>query len=136
MRKAEEVGLDLVEISPTARPPVCKIMDYGKYKYEEAKKRHEAKKHQVVMQLKEVKMRPVTDQHDFAVKMRNVHRFLTEGHKAKITIQFRGREMMYQRRGHEMLGRVVAETSQIASVIQTPRLEGRFLSLTLAPLKK
>ncbi|MBI2346598.1 MAG: translation initiation factor IF-3 [Deltaproteobacteria bacterium] len=136
MRKAEEAGLDLVEISPTARPPVCKIMDYGKYKYEQAKRQHEAKKHQAVVHLKEVKMRPVTDQHDFEIKLRHIKRFLTEGDKAKVTVQFRGREMAHRERGHEMLKRVVVEVGPAAVVEQYPRFEGRFLSLVLAPMKK
>ncbi|MBI4367170.1 MAG: translation initiation factor IF-3 [Deltaproteobacteria bacterium] len=136
MRKAEEFGLDLVEISPTARPPVCKIMDYGKYKYEQAKRMHEARKHQVVVHTKEVKMRPVTDQHDFATKVKHIRRFLTDGNKAKVTIQFRGREMMHRELGQEMLRKVVTEMGPLAAVEQMPKFEGRFLSLILAPAKR
>lgn len=136
IRKAEEVGFDLVEISPTARPPVCKIMDYGKYKYEQAKKMHEARKHQIVVLTKEVKMRPVTDQHDFDTKLKHVKRFLSDGNKAKVTVQFRGREMAHRELGHQMLQKVVAEVSALGAVEQSPRLEGRFLSLILAPVKK
>lgn len=135
-KKAEEYGLDLVEISPTAKPPVCKIMDYGKFKYEQAKKLHEAKKHQVVVHTKEVKMRPVTDQHDFDTKLRHIKRFLSEGNKAKVTVQFRGREMAHRDRGHDMLKRVVTEVAVMAAVEQHPKFEGRFLSLILAPAKK
>ena len=100
LSKAEDAGLDLVEISPMARPPVCKIMDYGKYKYEQAKKKHEQKKKQVVVQIKEIKMRPATDEHDFQTKLRHVKRFLEEGDKVKITIRFRGREMAHMDIGH------------------------------------
>lgn len=136
MRKAEEHGLDLVEISPTAKPPVCKIMDYGKYKYEQAKKLHEARKHQVIVITKEVKMRPVTDPHDFGIKLKHIRRFLEDGNKAKVTIQFRGREMAHRELGHQMLQKVVQEVASMGMVEQNPRQEGRFLSLIIAPAKK
>ncbi|MBI2500217.1 MAG: translation initiation factor IF-3 [Deltaproteobacteria bacterium] len=101
--RAEEAGLDLVEISPTAKPPVCKILDYGKYKYTQKKKAHDAKKKQVIIHLKEVKMRPATDEHDFQFKVRHLKRFLEEGNKAKVTIVFRGREMAYTGQGHNLM---------------------------------
>lgn len=130
---AEEEGLDLVEISPTAKPPVCKIMDYGKYKYEQEKKRREAKKHQSVVQLKEVKLRPATDKHDLEVKLKHIRRFLEEGNKAKITVKFRGREMAHKDLGMAMLKKVIEEVGLLGKVDQTPSFEGKMLSAVLAP---
>lgn len=136
IKLAEEIGLDLVEISPNAVPPVCRIMDYGKYKYQTSKKAHEAKKKQVVIHLKEVKLRSKTDEHDFQFKMRHVERFLADGDKAKVTIVFRGREMAHIDLGREMLKRV-AETIKDKGVIeQHPRMEGKSLTMVIAPMAK
>ncbi len=136
LKRAEEVGLDLVEISPTARPPVCKIMDYGKYKYDQAKKRHEAKKHQVVVRTKEIKMRPATDEHDLQTKLRHIKRFLEEGDKVKVTLRFRGREMAHMDLGRQRLARIVQEVAEIGEVEQMPKLEGRMMSMVVGPAKK
>lgn len=133
MKLAREAGLDLVEISPSASPPVCKILDYGKYKYEIKKKAQEAKKKQVVVKLKEVKMRPNTDEHDFQFKLRHIKRFLEEGDKAKITVVFKGREMAYQERGREVLSRVLEELKNVAKVEHSPSMEGKALYMVLAP---
>jgi len=136
LRRAEQEGLDLVEISPTARPPVCKIMDYGKYKYEQAKKRHEAKKHQVVIRTKEIKMRPATDEHDLQTKLRHIKRFLEEGDKVKVTLRFRGREMAHIDLGRQRMDRIVREISDMGEVDQFPKLEGRMMSMMVVPKKK
>lgn len=136
MKRAEEAGMDLVEISPTARPPVCKIMDYGKYKYEQAKKRHEAKKHQVVVKTKEIKLRPATDEHDLQTKLRHIRRFLEEGDKVKVTLRFRGREMAHIDVGRERMKRIVTEIASLGEVEQFPKLEGRMMSMVVAPVKK
>ncbi len=136
LAKAEEEGLDLVEISPTARPPVCKIMDYGKYKYEAKKKAAEARKKQVVVQLKEVKLRPKTDEHDYEVKVRNVRRFLEEGNKARITIMFRGREIAHKEIGQRLLQKVAEDVKEFGVIEQAPRLEGRQMFMILAPNPK
>lgn len=133
--RARDVGLDLVEISPNARPPVCKIMDYGKYKYEQSKKMHEAKKKQVVIHIKEIQMRPQTGEHDRQVKLAHVKRFLEHGDKAKITIRFRGREMARVETGKEMLEKIVVELKDFADVDQEPKREGRVFSLILKPKK-
>ena len=134
--KAEEAELDLVEIAPTAKPPVCRIMDYGKHKYRESKKQHEAKLKQKQIQIKEVKFRPGTDENDYQVKLRNLVRFLNEGDKAKITLRFRGREMAHQELGMEQLKRVEADLAEYAVVEQYPKLEGRQMVMVLAPKKK
>ena len=134
--KAVEVGLDLVEISPTAKPPVCKIMDYGKFKYEEKKRQSQAKKKQVVVQLKEVKLRPRTDEHDYDFKMRNVRRFQEEGNKSKLTIMFRGREIVHKEIGQKILMKVIEELKDVGVVEQTPRMEGRQMFMVLAPNPK
>jgi translation initiation factor IF-3 len=134
--KAGEAGLDLVEISPTAKPPVCKIMDYGKFKYEEKKRQSQAKKKQVVVQLKEVKLRPRTDEHDYDFKMRNVRRFLEEGNKSKLTIMFRGREIVHKEIGQKILMKVIEELKDVGVVEQTPRMEGRQMFMVLAPNPK
>lgn len=133
---AAERGLDLVEVSPNAEPPVCKIMDYGKYKYEQNKKAQEARKRQSTIQVKEIKMRPRTDDHDLDFKIKHVIRFLEEGNKVKITIRFRGREMAYTDQGIALLERVVDMVKDFGGVEQRPQHEGRQLSLVLAPQKK
>ena len=133
LEKAEEAELDLVEIAPTAHPPVCKLMDYGKFKYQESKKRHEAKLKQKQIQVKEVKFRPGTDDGDYGVKLRNLTRFLSEGDKAKITLRFRGREMAHQDIGMRVLDRVKQDTLDIAKVENEPSFEGRQVVMVLAP---
>jgi translation initiation factor IF-3 len=130
---AEEAGLDLVEISPNADPPVCKILDYGKYKYEEQKKAAEARKKQKVIEVKEIKLRPNIDDNDYDVKMRAAHRFLEEGDKVKVTMRFRGREMAHQELGMDVLVRVRDQLDSLAKVEQMPRLEGRQMIMVLAP---
>ena len=134
--KAEDMELDLVEIAPMAKPPVCRIMDYGKHKYRESKKQHEAKLKQKQIQVKEVKFRPGTDENDYQVKLRNLIRFLSEGDKAKITLRFRGREMAHQELGMEQLKRVEADLSELATVEQFPKMEGRQMVMVLTPKKK
>lgn len=136
MALAEEGDVDLVEISPTAQPPVCKLMDYGKYKYEQSKKRHEAKQKQKQVQIKEIKFRPGTDDGDYNVKLRNLTRFLAEGDKAKVTLRFRGREMAHQDIGLALLKRVEADLAEVGTVEQFPRLEGRQMVMMIAPKKK
>jgi translation initiation factor IF-3 len=133
MRLARETGLDLVEISPNAVPPVCKILDYGKYKYEIKKKAQEAKKKQVVVKLKEVKMRPGTDEHDFQFKLRHIKRFLEEGDKAKVVVVFKGREMAYQELGRQVMNRILEEVKDKAKVEHSPSMEGKALIMVLAP---
>ncbi len=130
---AMEVGLDLVEVSPNADPPVCKILDYGKFKYEAQKKANEARKKQKVIEVKEIKMRPGIDDHDYEVKMRAVRRFLDDGDKVKMTIRFRGREMAHQDLGLKVLQRVQAETAEVAKVEQHPKPEGRLMTMVIAP---
>ena len=136
LEKAEEAELDLVEIAPTAHPPVCKLMDYGKFKYQESKKRHEAKLKQKQIQVKEVKFRPGTDDGDYGVKLRNLTRFLSEGDKAKITLRFRGREMAHQEIGLALLKRVEADLAEFGTVEQYPKLEGRQIVMMIGPKKK
>ena len=136
MRLAEEAEVDLVEIAPTAQPPVCRLMDYGKFKYQEQKKAHEAKLKQKIIQVKEVKFRPGTDEGDYQIKLRNLTRFLEEGDKAKITLRFRGREMAHQEFGIRLLERVRNDTEAIAQVEQWPKLEGRQMIMVIAPKKK
>lgn len=136
MAMAEENDIDLVEISPTAQPPVCKLMDYGKFKYEQSKKRHEAKQKQKQIQVKEIKFRPGTDDGDYQVKLRNLIRFLNEGDKAKITLRFRGREMAHQDIGLALLKRVEADLAEVGVVEQFPRLEGRQMVMMISPKKK
>jgi len=135
-RMAEEAELDLVEISPNAKPPVCRIMDYGKYRFELAKKQQEAKKKQKQIQVKEIKFRPGTDEGDYQVKLRNLIRFLNEGDKAKVTLRFRGREMAHQDIGSQLLKRVEDDLAPYGAVEQRPRLEGRQMVMTIAPVKK
>ena len=133
LRLAEEAGLDLVEISPNADPPVCKILDFGKWKYQEEKKKNAARKKQKVIEVKEIKLRPGIDDHDFEIKMRSVVRFLEEGDKVKVTLRFRGREMVHQELGVKVLDRVKEEMDVRAKVEQFPRLEGRQMVMVLAP---
>lgn len=129
----ENYGLDLIEIAPFEKPPVCKIMDYGKYKYQQKKKSQEAKKNQTIILVKEIKFRPNTDQHDFDVKVRHIARFLEEGNKAKVTIRFRGRELTHTEIGRAVLGRVVSNLGEAAVVEQEPKLEGKNMTMVLAP---
>jgi translation initiation factor IF-3 len=135
-KMAEEAGVDLVEIAPTAKPPVCRLMDYGKYKYAEAKKRHEAKLKQRQIQVKEIKFRPGTDEGDYQIKLRNLIRFLEEGDKAKVTLRFRGREMAHQEFGVKLLERVRTDLDPYGVVEQFPKLEGRQMIMVLSPKKK
>lgn len=136
LQKALEYGLDLVEISPNAEPPVCKIIDYGKYKYEQQKKKAEAKKNQKVVEIKEVQLRPVINENDFQVKLRAIFRFIEEGDKVKISMRFRGREITHHEIGVEILNRIKAETESIAKVDNVPRLEGKQMIMILSPLVK
>ena len=132
---ALDADMDLVEISPNAEPPVCKVMDYGKFRFEENKKRHEAKKKQKQVQIKEVKFRPNTDVGDYNVKLRNLTRFLDDGDKTKVTLRFRGREMAHQELGLELLQRIEKDLEEISTVEQMPRREGRLMVMVLAPRK-
>lgn len=136
LRLAEEHDVDLVEIAPTAKPPVCKLMDFGKYKYEQSKKRDEQRKKQKQVQVKEIKFRPGTDEGDFQIKMRNIVRFLNDGDKVKVTLRFRGREMAHQHLGMEQLKRIQAELAEIGTVEQFPKMEGRQMVMIVAPKKK
>jgi translation initiation factor IF-3 len=133
LERAERAGLDLVEVSPMADPPVCKILDYGRFKYEDQKKKSEARKKQKVVEIKEIKLRPNIDQHDYDVKMRAVQRFIGEGDKVKVTMRFRGREMAHQDLGLNLLNRVRDEFGEVAKVEQFPRMEGRQMIMILAP---
>jgi translation initiation factor IF-3 len=130
---AEAAALDLVEVAPGADPPVCKILDYGKYKYEAQKKKNEARKKQKVIEVKEIKMRPGIDDHDYQVKLRNMRRFLDEGDKVKVTIRFRGREMAHQDLGMKVLDRVREELDELSKVEQYPKIEGRQMVMVIAP---
>ncbi len=132
---AEEAGLDLVEISPVAEPPVCRLMDYGKFLFEQNKRRAAAKKKQQTIQVKEVKFRPGTEEGDYQVKLRNLKRFLRHGDKTKVTIWFRGREMRHQERGMEILKRVEADLEELGKVEQFPKMEGRRMSMVISPRK-
>jgi translation initiation factor IF-3 len=133
LAKAQEFGLDLVEVSPMAKPPVCKIMDYGKFKYEAKKKASEAKKKQTVVKLKEVKFRPKTEEHDYNFKKKAIREFLAEGNKARVTVMFRGREITHREIGQAILRRIETELKDVAVVEQPSRLEGRLLFMILAP---
>ncbi len=133
---AEEAGLDLVEISPNANPPVCKIMDYGKYKYEQQKRESEARKKQKVIEIKEIKFRPGTDTHDYEVKMRSVLKFLQNGDKVKITLRFRGREMAHQDLGRDLLERVAEDVKEFGKVENMPKIEGRQMTMMIGPMAK
>jgi translation initiation factor IF-3 len=130
---AQEAGLDLVEISPNAKPPVCKLLDFGKFKYQEQKKQAEARKRQKVVEVKEVKFRPMIDDHDYDVKMRSMLRFFEEGDKVKVTLRFRGREMAHQELGIKLLERLKGDTDKIAKVEMDARFEGRQMIMVLAP---
>ena len=136
LNMAEEAGLDLVEIAPMAVPPVCKLMDFGKFKYQEQKKAHEARLKQKQVQVKEVKLRPGTDENDYQIKLRNLKRFLEEGDKCKVTLRFRGREMAHQEFGLRQLERVKADLEELGQVEQMPKMEGRQMVMILAPSKK
>ncbi|MDD2665109.1 MAG: translation initiation factor IF-3 [Dechloromonas sp.] len=136
LQMAEEAGVDLVEIAPTAKPPVCRIMDYGKFKYQEQKRAHEAKLKQKQVQVKEIKLRPGTDENDYQIKLRNMTRFLEEGDKVKVTLRFRGREMAHQEFGMRQLERIKADVDAIGQVEQMPKMEGRQMIMVIAPKKK
>ncbi|WP_426398815.1 translation initiation factor IF-3 [Ralstonia sp. 25C] len=136
LRLAEEKDVDLVEIAPTAQPPVCRLMDYGKFKYSEQKKAHEAKLKQKVIQVKEVKFRPGTDDNDYGVKLRNATRFLEDGDRVKVTLRFRGREMAHQELGMRVLERIKSDLEEFGQVEQMPKMEGRQAVMMLAPKKK
>ncbi|MFO0581341.1 MAG: translation initiation factor IF-3 [Anaeromyxobacter sp.] len=133
LARAQELGMDLVEVSPMTKPPVCKIMDYGKFKYLEKKKQNEAKKKQVVVQLKEVKLRPRTEEHDYTTKLKKVREFLEEANKARITVMFRGREMSHRELGQKVLQRVIEDLREVAVIESAPRVEGRQMFMILAP---
>ena len=133
LAKAQEAGLDLVEIAPNSTPPVCKLLDYGKYKYQAQKKAAEARKKQKVVEVKEIKLRPMIDDHDYDVKMRSMQRFFEEGDKVKVTLRFRGREMAHQELGTALLVRVKEDTAKLAKVESEPRFEGRQMVMVLAP---
>ncbi|MFH4356074.1 MAG: translation initiation factor IF-3 [Neisseriaceae bacterium] len=136
LKAAEKANLDLVEISPTAQPPVCKVIDFGKFKYEQAKKIDEAKKKQKQVQVKEIKFRPSTDDGDYAVKVRSIKKFLLEGKKVKVSLRFRGREMAHQQLGLQLLDRVKVDLQEEGAVEQYPKLEGRQMIMMLAPQRK
>jgi translation initiation factor IF-3 len=136
LARALDLGMDLVEVSPMARPPVCKIMDYGRFKYTEKKKQNEAKKKQVVVQLKEVKLRPRTEEHDYDVKVRKIREFLQEANKARVTVMFRGREMSHRELGQKVLQEVIEDTKEFAIIESAPRMEGRQMFMILAPNPK
>jgi len=135
MELAADAGLDLVEISPNATPPVCKIMDFGKFKYEQQKRESEARKKQKTIEVKEVKFRPNTDTHDYDVKMRNVFKFLENGDKVKITMRFRGREMAHQNLGRDLLERVADDVTELGKVENMPKMEGRQMVMMIGPAK-
>ena len=136
LEMAYDAELDLVEIVPTAKPPVCRIMDYGKFRFDESKKAALARKNQKQVQVKEIKMRPATDEGDYQVKLRNLLRFLQDGDKAKITLRFRGRELAHQEFGVALLKRVEADLAEVGSVEQFPKMEGRQMVMVIAPKKK
>lgn len=136
LNMAEEAELDLVEIAPMAQPPVCRVMDFGKFKYQESKKAHEARLKQKQIQVKEVKLRPGTDENDYQIKLRNLKRFLEEGDKCKVTLRFRGREMAHQEFGLRQLERVKADLEEMGQVEQMPKMEGRQMVMVIAPVKK
>jgi translation initiation factor IF-3 len=133
LERAEQAGLDLVEVAPQAEPPVCKILDYGKYKYEAQKKKNEARKRQKVIEVKEIKFRPGIDDHDYDVKMKAMRKFLGEGDKVKVTLRFRGRELAHQELGSQLLERVRGDLNELAKVESFPRMEGRQMIMVIAP---
>jgi len=132
-RKAQDMGYDLVEVAPTSQPPVCRIMDYGKYKYELSKKEHQSRRHQKSTQVKEIKLRPRTDKHDLEIKIRQIKGFLAEGNKTKVTVTFRGREMANQEMGRAMMNTVIEQLADSGTVGYAPRMEGRSLIMIVAP---
>ncbi len=134
LSRAENLGMDLVEVAPNADPPVCRIMDFGKYQFQQQKKKQEAKKKQTRVQIKEIKVRPKTDENDLNTKVRHIVRFIEDGDRCKVTVAFRGRELAHKDRGAEVLARIVEMTSGVAKVEQEPRFEGRTMHLLLAPL--
>ena len=136
LQMATEAEMDLVEVSPTAEPPVCRIMDYGKFLFEQNKKAHSAKRKQKQIQIKEVKFRPGTEEADYQVKLRNLIRFLTEGDKAKVTLRFRGREMAHTELGRKLLDRLVLDLAEVGTVEQRPLMEGRQMVMVITPKKK
>ena len=133
---AEDAGVDLVEIAPTASPPVCRVMDYGKFKYQEQKRAHEAKQKQKQVQVKEIKLRPGTDENDYQIKLRNMMRFLEEEDKVKVTLRFRGREMAHQEFGMRQLERIKADLDAVGQVEQMPKMEGRQMIMVIGPARK
>ena len=133
LQAADEVGLDLVEVSPNSDPPVCKVLDYGKFKYEEQKKKSLARKKQKLVEVKEIKMRPGIDVHDYETKMRSMRKFLDEGDKVKVTVRFRGREMLHPDHGKNVLERVQDDVEEIGKVEQMPRMEGRLMTMVVSP---
>jgi translation initiation factor IF-3 len=135
LRLAEELQLDLVEVAPQARPPVCRLMDFGRYKYEQSKREREARKRQRTVELKEIKFRPRIEEHDFRVKLRNATRFLNDGDKVKVTIIFRGREIVHTQLGEQLMNRLASELAELATVERAPRLEGKQMVMILAPKK-
>lgn len=136
LEAADEAGLDLVEIAPMAQPPVCKVMDFGKFRYQEQKKAHEARLKQKQVQVKEIKLRPGTDENDYQIKLRNLRRFLEDGDKCKVTLRFRGREMAHQEFGLRQLERIKADLEDLAQVEQMPKMEGRLMVMVVAPTRK
>jgi translation initiation factor IF-3 len=132
-RKAQELGYDLVEVAPTSQPPVCRIMDYGKYKYELQKKEHQSRRHQKSTQVKEIKLRPRTDKHDLDIKIRQIKGFLADGNKTKVVLTFRGREMANQEMGRAVINNVIAELAPMGTIEYAPRMEGRSLIMVVAP---
>jgi translation initiation factor IF-3 len=132
-RRAQESGYDLVEVAPTSQPPVCRIMDYGKYKYELQKKEHQSRRHQKSTQVKEIKIRPRTDKHDLEIKVRQIKEFLADGNKTKVTLTFRGREMANQEMGRTVMSNVIAELAPVGTIEYAPRMEGRSLIMVVAP---
>lgn len=136
LEAAEEASLDLVEIAPMAQPPVCKVMDFGKFRYQEQKKAHDARLKQKQVQVKEIKLRPGTDENDYQIKLRNLRRFLEEGDKCKVTLRFRGREMAHQEFGLRQLERIKADLEDLAQVEQMPKMEGRLMVMVVAPARK
>jgi len=135
LRQAQEAGLDLVEVAAAADPPVCRIMDYGQFKYQQSKRQHEAKKHQKIVHLKEIKLRPKTEEHDFQFKLKHAIEFVEAGDKVKVTVMFRGREMSHQELGRKLMEKFVEEIGELAAVEAPAKMEGRTLSMVLAPKK-
>ena len=135
LRQASEAGLDLVEVAPNSSPPVCRVMDYGKFRYQQSKKMQVARKHQAVLQLKEIRLRPKTEEHDLQVKLRHIRKFLEENNKVKITMMFRGREIAYAEIGRKIMEGLIRELGDIGNVDQQPKLEGRNMVMIVAPKK-